>query len=63
MSNKKDGRKKNGGRRKGAGRKPGPVPKSKMTVSVPTKYEVEIKQATVKIAKAYEQKCLNENEK
>ncbi len=49
-----------GGQRKGAGRKPGLVPKEKMTVSVPKKYKEEIKEKTVKLAKAYEEKCLKE---
>lgn len=63
MAKHKDGRAFNGGPRKGAGRKPGAVPKAKMTVSVPKKYKKEIKEKTVKLAKAYEEKCLEENKK
>ena len=51
---------KRGGKRKGAGRKPNPVKKKRVTLSVPVKYEAEIKEKFAKITKAYETKCKNE---
>lgn len=57
MKKKKE---KRGGQREGAGRRPGPVPKKNMVVSVPLKYIDEIKEKTVKLAKAYEEKCKEE---
>lgn len=53
-------KKKHGGAGRGQGRKPNPVKKKRMTVSVPKKDYKEIREKTVKLAKAYEEKCKKE---
>jgi hypothetical protein len=58
METEKD--KKWGGKRTGAGRKKGPISKSKFKVTVPEKYETEIKEKIGKLITAYEEKCKKE---
>lgn len=52
--------KKRGGVRKGAGRKPSPIPKKRITVSVPKEHAAAIRVKVVKLGKAYEDKCKKE---
>lgn len=46
-----------GGKRKGAGRKPGEVKTKVLSVRVPEEYVEQIKEKTIQIAQAYEEKC------